>query len=480
MMAGGKATRWMRLALAGAALVVAVLVGWVWLAPRSGGSDGVRPMPGDAAESRGLNVVLVLVDALRADRLGAYGHPGGLTPEIDALAEQALVFTDAHANAPSTVRSVASLFTSTLPPVHRVSAPPGQGDELHLSALPEEMLLAPEHFQRFGYTTIMVTGKGWITPEVNYDQGVNEYVLLDDRADRNMVAAAVEALERRRERPFFLYLHLLDLHDYYHSEVLFERHADIASSASPRLQELRGRSPGEIYDALYTAPESFTQEDVELLSRVYDRELARTDAELGRLVDALGALDLLGDTLIVLTSDHGEQFGEHGLLGHGGDGFHDEVLRIPFLVAGPGLFEARRDVEDTVGSVDFIPTIADLVGLEPATEWQGHSPLAGTGSRSEDRPVIATNRRTWKLLTPAWAYIYSSRYDREELYDRRVDPGERIDLAAERPTEVARFRELLESALAGAREHPYVSLRGNEVRVSEEVEDTLRSLGYIR
>jgi len=280
--------------------------------------------------------------------------------------------------------------------------------------------------------------------------------------------------------PVFLYLHLLDLHDYYHSEVFFERHADLAARASERLQELRGASPGEIYNALYSEPESFTDDDARLLSVAYDRELARTDAEVGRLVDALEERGLLDRTLVVLTSDHGEQFGEHGLLGHGGDGFHDEVLRIPFIVAAPGVFDDRHVLAVPVGSIDFIPTVADLVGLEAVPEWQGRSGLRGTAEGEGPPTVVATNRRTWKAITPEWAYLYSRRYEREELYDRRRDPDESRDLADRRPEVVSRFRDLLARRIEAAAAHPYTALRGAEVTPSEEVLRTLRSLGYLR
>lgn len=422
------------------------------------------------------NVLVLLVDALRADRLSCYGAPSGLTPEIDRLAQHGVRFTRAYANAPSTVASVASLFTATPPPVHRITAAPTDTEEEELSALPEAYLSAPEVFQAHGYRTFMITTSGWVTPEAGYGQGVDEY-LLTERADREVIAATIELLRRPPQEPFFLYAHLLDLHDYYHSDALFPPGVPLPDGISDALRGLRGQTPSQIYRALRSEPGRFTPADARFLLATYDRRLRDTDRLIGRLLSALRDTGLRQRTLVVLTADHGEQFLEHGHLVHGGDGFYDEVLRVPLIMATPD--GARTGTEDTLTSlIDVVPTLLDLLGLDRPAPYQGRSVFA---PERLDRPVLATNGRTWKLVDQRWSYIFSRRYEREELFDLQEDPGESRNLIEREAPVAAEMRRLLASQLRESRRHPYVTEVTTipRVQMSDQVTGTLRSLGYL-
>lgn len=444
------------------ALLAAVTVGALWLWQR-----GQAPPPALR------NVVVLLVDALRADRLGAYGG-GDLTPRIDVLARRGWRFEHAYSAAPSTVRSVASIFTSTLPPVHRIREAPG--DARRLSVLPDAFLLLPEAFDRHGYHTVMLTTAGWITPEAGYGQGVDEYLIVE-RHDRALVDAATSTLGRLAAGPpFFAYLHFLDLHDYYHADRLFPAGVELPESLSDDLLALRGLQPSAIYSLLYEHAERFTAADVTFLEAAYDRELRRTDRLVGELVDRLAALGLDEATLVVLVSDHGEQFGEHGLLVHGADGFYDEVLRVPWILAGP-LPGRPRVVDERVSTLDLFPTLLELAGLPVPDGLQGRS---RAGSEPAGGAVVATNERTWKLLDPRWSFIYSARQERRELYDLVADPTERRDLATAEPAVVALFERRLAETIRQGRRHPYARVREIATTpMSERVEETLRSLGYL-
>lgn len=463
---------WPAGALTGIAIFgLAAVHGLVWAPPRAH-----RP-----------NVLFILVDALRADRLGklgtpAAGGPGSLTPNLDALADHSLFFTHAYSNAPKTVPSVASLFTSTLPVVHRVwEAPDGDGSE-GLSYLPNRLLLATEVFKNHGYRTGMATTTGWITPEVNYDQGVDEYAVTE-RADEAVVTAAESFISRHTEGSFFLYVHLLDLHDYYHSDRLFAElpAGEDNMGISPALLELRGSGPSAIYRKLRVEPDRFTPADARFLERAYDRELGRTDALVGRLVGALERAGIRETTRVVFTADHGEQFLEHGRLVHGGNGLYEEVLRVPFFIAGGG-DEKRRVVRDPIGSIDFFPTLLDLLGLPVPGVFEGESRVPGTKERGErgTGSVVATDGRTWKLVTGRWSYIFSRRYQRQELYDLDADPGESRNLAARRPGVARELGHRLAERIRRSRRHPYLrEAEVERVEMTEDIEKTLRSLGYL-
>lgn len=430
------------------------------------------------ADSSKPNVIMILVDALRADRLGCYGYDKALTPNIDKLANNSLLFENAYSNSPSTVRSVASLFTSTLPIVHRISEPP-TSDRPQLAYLDDGLLLMPEVFKEHGYKTAMITGSGWITPEVNYDQGVDEYVVLPGRGDRYVLDEAKAFLVRNRHQPFFLYLHLLDLHDYYHSAILFDKYPDLTAAASPQLLALRGKSPSDIYHVLRAEPDRFTWADAQLLSEAYDRELKENDNKIGLLIGALQRAGLLQDTMVVLVSDHGEQFLEHGHLVHGGDGFFKEVLRIPFIISWEGFFQTQTVIDRPVSLIDVLPTLLDIIQVDSPPVFQGKSGLETT---REGALVLSTNGRTWRLTNERWSYIYSRRYDREELYDLDRDPIETTNLVSQQKVVATEFRERLAHLIALSGEHEYSanSSEPETVEASPEVLKTLKSLGYIK
>ncbi|HVS10704.1 MAG TPA: sulfatase, partial [Planctomycetota bacterium] len=360
MVSNGNRKRWGLVVLGGA--IVATLLAGLLLVPRA--------LPNRASAVRRPSVILVLVDAMRADRLGSSGHPGNLTPHLDRLAQRGWRFTRAYSAAPSTVRSVASLFTSTAPSVHRISAPPGEGRDL--SVLPAGFLLLPEAFQEQGYRTAMVTTTGWVTPEAGYDQGVDEYILVS-REDEEVLRAGVDFVARHAEQEFFVYLHLLDLHDYYHSERMFAPHRSLPPDLSPRFLALRGKQPSEIYSAFYDQPETFTAADVRFLEQAYDEAVRETDRQIGALASRLAELGLGDDVLLVVTSDHGEQFGEHGLLVHGANGFYDEVLRVPLVLSGGPTASSPRVVLEPVSSLDVFPTLLDLADIEVPDVVQGRS-----------------------------------------------------------------------------------------------------------
>ncbi|HLF57365.1 MAG TPA: sulfatase [Thermoanaerobaculia bacterium] len=453
-------------ALAGIAVVL-VLVGAIHaLAARTRTESAASP-----------NVLFVLVDALRADGLGGYGARPSRTPVIDAFGERGWRFANAYSNAPKTVPSVASIFTGTLPVVHDIWEPlEGDAEGEGLAYLPDRFLLAPELFRNYGYRTAMITTTGWITPEVNYDQGVDEY-RVTAREDEAVVAAAEEFVAKNAGERFFVYLHLLDLHDYYHADRLFEGATAAPAGVSPALWELRSAGPSRIYRVLRAEPERFTAADVAFLRAAYDRELVRLDRFFARLLAALERAGIAGQTLVVLTADHGEQFGEHGRLVHGGSALYDEVLRIPFVVGGAGI--APRVVEEPIGAIDFFPTLFELAGLPRPAIYQGRS-LAGAGPWNPPNPVLSTDGTTFKLVDGGWSYIFSERRHRVELYDLGADPGEGRDLVAERAEVARRMRRELGERLRASRRHPYVSVEKEaRVAMNERVEETLRSLGYL-
>lgn len=422
------------------------------------------------------NVILVIVDALRADRLGCYGSEDGFTPEIDALARNGLLFTSAYSNATFTFPSTASLFTSTLPPVHRISHDPKRAEMMR--QLSNAYVLLPEVFKDAGYTTALITFPGWVSPTANYLQGVDVWT-ESERSDTELLQASESFITEHADEPFFLYLHFIEMHDYYHSEHLFGD-ADLDElEISDNLKSLAGMKPSKAYDILakvLNQPGGLTEADLAYMQAAYGRGLVETDRVIGELARHLESLGLTDSTVLAITADHGEQFGEHGRLVHGGDAYYNELIHIPFVVSNPRLYPEPVVATTPITSIDFAPTLLDLVGLSSPSVFQGEDMAH---RYDEDRVVFATDGRTWKALNREWSYIYSKPKKREELYNLVDDPGETKNVLADYPEVAAAGRAQIKQMMAESLKHPYLALEVGEVKMDEEQIERLRSLGYL-
>ena len=422
------------------------------------------------------NLVIVVIDALRADKVGCYGSEVGLTPRIDELAERALVFRNAYSNATFTFPSTASLFTSTLPPVHRITHDEKRQEIMR--RLSDHYVLLPEVFKDAEYTTALLTFPGWVSPTANYLQGVDVHS-ESERSDTDLLRLANEFVSAHADRPFFLYLHFIDMHDYWFPQHLFDGADPEALGLSEAFMSLRGMKIPEAYEALaktLNQPGVLSDRDLEYLQSVYDRRLRDTDRVIGQLADHIESLGLTDDTVLVVTSDHGEQFGEHGRLVHGGDAFYNELIHIPMVISNPVLFPDRVVATTPMTSIDLGPTVLDLVGLPIPEVFQGESLLDRTDS---ERVVYATDGRTWKAISRVWSFILSEVLGREELYHIAGDPGETRNLADERPDMVQVGRRHIQQMRGLCAQHPYLAINVDEVVMDDDQMERLRSLGYV-
>lgn len=398
------------------------------LAAGCGGGAGGGP------EGRPRNAVVFLVDTLRADRLGAYGSPLGLTPRIDAFAAEGLVFERCISQSTWTKPAVASVLTGLRPHRHGVLS-------AH-SALPASVETLPEILRAAGFDTaafgsnphVFGAGQG-------FDQGFGVFEALAPDAEEpfasaeRIVDAALAWLDARAGGPFFLYVHVIDPHFPYDAP----GHAGAAFDDMEAAQSL---PPGE-RDALRAA---------------YDREVRYTDAQFGRFLDGLAQRGLRADTLIVLLSDHGEEFFEHGGLAHHEGKMFEEVARVPLLLSTPGLPAAARGqrFQGVVEQVDVRATLVDALGLPADRAGSGTSLLLralSPGSGGRDRALIETEDRGVKKAVVEERWKYVRKYGPgagEQLYDLRADPGETVDVGAEQPLVLERLRAALAEDLADA------------------------------
>ncbi len=430
----------------------------------------VLAVPSCAKRGGGTNVILISIDTLRRDRLGTYGRTSGLSPNLDQLAKMGVVFEQAITQAPWTLPAHAALFTSLPPSVLDLGhfAAPGR--------ISDEALCLAEFLKEHGYRTLAVTAGGFVGPDFGFAQGFDEYQAgpfhTSDIVDRalNLLAA------RPRAQNFFLFLHTYDVHRY--APPPRYRAAWISPPGSSTLA--REQDVAHFLQS-WTNRErvaAFSAADWRFASDLYEASVAYVDDQLGRLLQVLDERHLLKDSLIIVTSDHGEELGEHGGSGHGYN-LYDENLRVPLILYHRSL--TPRRVAPQVRLLDVAPTIAGIVGLEPPAVWEGTSLLPIAGGAQTRLAALGENSHTLalkSLRTAEYKYILSLRRPSELLFDLQEDPAEKTDVAAARPEAAARMRAALKDLIR--RNSANTKYRGAAPEeLSAERKAELEALGYV-
>lgn len=435
------------------------------------------------------NVILIMVDTLRADRLPVYGYKGVATPALDRFAADSVVFDNAHAQASWTKPSTATLLTGLYPSTHRAI---GKADRL-----PEAVVTLAESMAKGGWRTGGIVSNVNLAPSYQFDQGFGDYLYLAPdyffgAKESSSKLAVYNGLRMVRERflsqdkevqhyyqdaatvtragnawidrnggtRFFLFLHYMDPHDpYFHHP--YDGTA-VARVQTPKPDAARARE----------------------LSDLYDGEVAYTDEHIGEFLDHLRERRLYDDALIILVADHGEEFYEHGGWWHGTT-LYEEQIRVPLILKPP----ARRAADLPPGSrraglarlLDVTPTILDLAGLTPPARTQGVSLVKSKGAAGsfaeedlEGNSLRALRVGTWKIIN---ANPNNPRgLPERALFDLAEDPAEMVNLAKR---DAGRWE-----ALRGRMDHTVgealkAAVTGEKVKVDEATRERLRALGYV-
>ncbi len=434
---------------------------------RSGKKRRLRPPPDDG----GVNVLLLSVDTLRADHLSCYGYERPTSPAIDQLARGGALFESAWSPSSWTLPAHMSLLTGLYPSFHKLEKA-GIIGNIRLS---DSVPMLTELLQAAGYTTAGFSAHGYMSAEWGFDRGFDFYgsYVTDARrqSDRLLLWLEWHAFHVSRglvPPSFFLFAHYLDPH---------------GKSKSRRfMNDVRPGDPG--YRIAF-----------------YDSAIHFADAQLKRVFDALQDAGWAESTLVILVSDHGEELGEHGSFGHKST-LYRESLRVPLVIRYPRVIEADQTVEAPASLLDILPTVLDLVGLEPPAGLQGTSlwPYIRQKGRPSKNP--AGNGR------PLFAELHPVKFDagydffsksiqvgqhklirsyfkdgrvKSELYDLSKDPGEKLNLYDARKDE-REVRELEASLVAfileGASYRPGAESE-NEFNIDDRTQEQLRAQGYI-
>jgi len=337
-------------------------VAWSEVAVGTGGDEDPRP-----------DILLVLVDTLRADRLGCYGNPRPTSPNFDRLAAEGLRFEHALSASTWTLPSTASILSGLLPDQHGVRV----GGE----ALSESAVTAAERLRDSGYRTVAFTDGGWVHHRWGFGQGFARFDVLPRTgraADvRLIVDAALEWLDTARQHPYLLVVHTYEVHQPY---------VDTDGFAEPFLDPgYAGRLDRRVKVAS-TRPEEYDAADAAWMLGLYDGEIRRADHHLARLIERLRSSPRWDRTTVIVTSDHGEEFLDHGGIEHVMGRVFDANVRVPLIMRVPG--GTRRGTVDAPASgVDIAPTFLDLAGLEPDPALPGRSLLEIADGGWEHRAV---------------------------------------------------------------------------------------------
>jgi arylsulfatase A-like enzyme len=449
-----------------------------------------RPSPHPATPTpragNGLSVLLITIDTLRADHLGAYGYRRATSPHIDALARRGTAFDRAFTFWPKTRGSFVMIMTGRRPSQN------GYG-KTHPMLLPFNPTLASV-LQQAGYRTAAVLDNPNLAASLGYARGFESYRETWEEKALDTEAARARAItdggiaylrEARPERPFFLWLHYVNPHAPYTPPAPYDRMFLEGADGGPRLAAVNGFHGGVKKE--WAVP---GRDRLGYYVAQYDGEIASVDAEVGRVLEALGASSVASRTVVVLTSDHGESLGEHDYYFDHGEDLFDPCLQIPLVMALPGAPAGRR-VRDFASTLDLVPTILDAVKVSYPPDLAGTSVLAAAAGAAgpgrerlfaqNDRNLSATFDARFKVV----ATPLDSGQERLALYDHAADPGETRDVSAREPEAFrVRRRELDLFLDRAAREwaHTRTLLQGaptGEPGATAEACEKLRALGYV-
>ena len=410
-----------------------------------------------------LNVLFILIDTLRADRLSSYGHDRKTSPRIDALAESGVRFSRHLSQSSWTKSSMASMWTGLYPNRSRIL--------LSRHALPEAAVLPAEIFRDAGYRTTGIFRNSWVARNFGFSQGFEIYMMprppreivrqsSGDPAklaasDGDAIRAATGFLRAHEMEQWFMYVHLLDIHQY------------ISDEASA------------IFGTSY--------------SDIYDNAILATDSLIGHLLDELDGRGLRERTIVVVASDHGEAFGEHDKDGHAYD-VYGEVTEVPFVISLPFRLEPGVVVDSPSENVDIWPTLFELIGLSGLEDPDGASLLpaiesAMTGEPSPDEGSLrfAHLEEKWGRLEEGsspmvsvtkddWRLIYKSSAESPQLFNKKSDPGEAKNIATQHEDVVAALQAEVDAYLEQD-EAPWPE-EDLSVELDEMELNQLRALGY--
>jgi len=460
------------------ALLVIALLPW-GCSPDAPAKDGPTSAAGARATAPAPAVVVVVADTLRADHLGCYGYHRSTSPHIDALAATATRYSRAFASSPWTLPSHASLFTGLDPHQHGAQTVLVDGAARE-RPLADETLTLAESLRDEGFATAgFVANAALLRPNLGVSQGFDRYYIEATTGDQ-LVPHAIRWLESHRTDPVFLFVNLMDTHKPYNTA------PRPGFLDAPAIDD-QGKLLDSLYPRILDGTSPLPHREIQQVIDQFDTAITHVDEAVGTLLDALKDQGRFEGATVVVTSDHGEYFGEHHLLEHSKD-VYQPALHVPLVLKRPGQSTGSVD-DDALGSADTLREILAALPIELSQKTTPRFPSA-----PEDGLVLAQNlyTRDKDLQNPDWGhrfqrerttvlrwphkYIRSSD-EQHELYDLSTDPAEAKNLVSTAPDMAADLSRALDSRLRAT--PPATGTPPPLPKLTYQELEALRALGYV-
>jgi len=421
------------------------------------------------------NLILISVDTLRADYLRSYGHPIDAAPNIDKFAEKSVIFTNANSQSPWTTPSHASLFTSLYPSVLNLQHWPNPG-----KICPEAITLA-EALRDHDYSTAGFLEAGMVSSKFGFAQGFNPYK-QGFKHIHESVPACLDWLDTQKNKKFYLFLHTYDVHRYdppdKFSNKFMKGYKGEVTKGIPLARALQKLHNKEYLDTL-------DEMDRRKIVSIYNDALLYVDHWLGVFFKGIEEKGLMKNTIVILTSDHGEEFWDHGKTGHGYTNFK-EMLNIPLLIYHPDIPNGKRD--QLVGLIDIPPLATEMLGVKTPDIWQGKSFFKFLKGEKSKRVQISYAEKGhcenksvqipgWKLVRSYTANKDSSIKIRNRLYNTKKDPREKKNVIKENPKVAAGLKRLLDQWIEDNNKRKN-NFKAGKVELDPELLEQIGNLGY--
>lgn len=446
-----------------------------------------EPLLYELAYERGVkpDVFIILLDALRFDHMGVYGYKRPITPNIDALAADSVVFEQAEAPASWTLGSVASLFTGLFPYKHG-------GISIKFPSINADARTLAQYLKSSGYINGFFSASPVLGDLYNYGKGFHFYnngcSAFQGFASSGCVTETfLPWLENAPAAPLFGYIHYFDPHAPYNAPAPFKGKFSMSFKGVRPLV-----AAGEINDfdqqAAIFKEVDLTETELKHIIALYDEEIEYVDSEVGKIISRLKKMGIYRDSLIIILADHGEAFMEHGRLGHG-QSLKEVLTHIPLIIKLPGNESAGKRIDNPVGLTDILPTVLEAAGITPP-EHDGAISLMGVmrGQHLAERdlffhrgafmgpPLYAVRRGDAKFFI---GYKMDRKSRIEALYDLSVDPNERENIINEEPELAASLRKSLEAYIEESDRRGKGRKMDKRLKHDLEMQRNLRANGYV-
>jgi arylsulfatase A-like enzyme len=419
-------------------------------------------------------IIIIDIDTLRADRLGCYGNHRNTSPNLDSLGAESILFNWAFSQAPNTGPSQTTILSGLYPTTH--------GKIPDEAKVPDEALMLAEALAAEGFKTAGLHDGGYLSDFFNIGQGFDLYQDFRGRGFSAIIPEAIDWLRANADTHFLLFLHTYDTHTPYAPKEPYR---------SAFINGLEPPSPGfdPSVETMETArlsqytdsPIVFPENDIEWAKAMYDAEILYVDEWVGRLLEEIRSLNLDERATIVVISDHGEEFQEHGTVLH--EKLYSSVTHVPLMIRLPGGVGATR-VERVVGTVDLMPTLLDMVSVPIPESVEGSSLLpvmlgledaSRGGTTFSESPYFGIRRA---VVHDTHHLLLTRRNSKVELYDFKRDTAEQQDLSGTHHDTVAELRTLLDHWIATTT--PLVASGTGTEPLDNQTQEQLRALGYIQ